>query len=139
MKMYHPKHSLHAYTPAKTLSQNSNYQSGLIQKANGNTIQLTADKTLVEIQHGPASRNGGGVMNGVVGRPLVRTHSVLSHITRDVNDSYAYTNVQQYIEENELMPPDKHQSIKKWVKEVNSNFDDWEKKTIEKHIEDLFL
>ncbi len=74
-----------------------------------------------------------------VGRPVVRTFSALSHITRDVNDSYAYTNVKQYIEENDLMPPDKLVTIKKWVKEVNGNFETWEKKTIEKNIEDLFL
>ena len=70
---------------------------------------------------------------------LTRNHSRLSHITRDVNDSYAYTNVQQYIEENDLMPPEKAHSIKKWIIEVNSNYDDWEKKTVEKHIEDSFV
>ena len=62
--------------------------------------------------------------------------SRLSHITRDVNDSYAYTNVQQYIEENELMPPDKAQSIRKWINKVNSWCDEWEKRTIELNIED---
>ncbi len=136
-KVYQPKHGLHGFTPAKTISQNSNYH-GQIQKINGNTIQLTAEKSLVEIQSN-TTQSRGGAGAGVVSRPLVRTQSVLTHITRDVNDSYAYTNVQQYIEENDLMPPEKAQSIKKWVKEVNSNFDDWEKKTIEKNIEDLFL
>ena len=70
---------------------------------------------------------------------LTRNHSRLSHITRDINDSYAYTNVQQYIEENDLMPPEKAHSIKKWVIEVNNSFDEWEKKTVEKHIEDSFI
>lgn len=62
--------------------------------------------------------------------------SRLSYVSRDVNDSYAYTNVQQYIEENELMPAEKSQSIRKWVGKVNSWCDDWEKKTIEPNIED---
>jgi len=70
---------------------------------------------------------------------LTRNHSRLSHVTRDVNDSYAYTNVQQYIEENDLMPPEKAHSIKKWIMEVNNNFEEWEKKTVEKHIEDSFI
>jgi hypothetical protein len=67
---------------------------------------------------------------------IIRTNSKLSYISRDVNDSYAYTNVQQYIEENELMTPEKHQSIKKWIKDVNFWYEDWEKRTIELNIED---
>ncbi|XP_062607607.1 uncharacterized protein LOC134269431 [Saccostrea cucullata] len=41
------------------------------------------------------------------------------HTWRDVNDSYAYTNVKQYIEENELMTTEKEDWIKKWVVEVD--------------------
>ena len=62
--------------------------------------------------------------------------SRVSYVSRDVNDSYAYTNVQQYIEENDLMPPDKAMSIRKWINKVNSWCDDWEKRTIESNIED---
>lgn len=38
---------------------------------------------------------------------------------RHVNDSYAYTDVQKYIKENELMDDEKAGWIKKWILEVN--------------------
>lgn len=129
MKVHKTKQALHAHSPPKTVSQNSYHSNAQIQKINGNNLQLITDKNIIDLQ----SRSNNNT------KPVLRSQSVLSHITRDINDSYAYTNVQQYIEENDLMSPEKAQSIKKWVKEVNSNFDDWEKKTIEKHIEDLFI
>lgn len=125
---------MHTSSLTKPVSQNSYNSNGQIQKINGNNIQLLSDKHIIDLQ----SRHNGtnGQSNG---RPLGRAHSALSHVTRDINDSYAYTNVHQYIEENDLMPPEKLVTIKKWVKEVNGQFDNWEKKTIEKNIEDLFL
>lgn len=39
---------------------------------------------------------------------------------RDVNDSYAYTDVKKYIRDNELMGSEKEEWIKKWVIEVNT-------------------
>ena len=65
---------------------------------------------------------------------LNRAQSKLSLLSRDVNDSYAYTDVKQYIEENDLMPPEKAESIKRWIKDVNMCYDDWEKRTIELNI-----
>lgn len=112
----------------KTISQNSHHSNAQAQKLQNGTPEKNNNSDLQSRHH-----------NTLNGRPLLRSQSIISHTTRDVNDSYAYTNVQQYIEENDLMPPEKAHTIKKWVKEVNSNFDDWEKKTIEKHIEDLFL
>lgn len=41
------------------------------------------------------------------------------HTWRDVNDSYAYSDVKQYIEENELMTKEKEEWIKKWVIDVD--------------------
>lgn len=38
---------------------------------------------------------------------------------RNVNDSYAYNDVQKYIQENELMDDEKAVWIKKWILEVN--------------------
>ncbi|XP_050403621.1 uncharacterized protein LOC126819534 [Patella vulgata] len=38
---------------------------------------------------------------------------------RDVNDSYAYTDVTKYIEDNELMTPEKETWIKEWADEVD--------------------
>lgn len=65
---------------------------------------------------------------------VTRSISRVSYYSRDVNDSYAYTNVKQYIEENDLMPPEKADSIRRWVKQVNLCADDWEKRTIEINI-----
>jgi hypothetical protein len=130
------KSVLHANSPSKTISQSSYNSNAQIQKINGNSLHLIPDKTMLDLQNRPQNTTNN---TSSVGRPVVRTFSALSHITRDVNDSYAYTNVKQYIEENDLMPPEKLVTIKKWVKEVNGNFDTWEKKTIEKNIEDLFL
>lgn len=70
------------------------------------------------------------------GVKLIRSNSRLSHVTRDINDSYAYNNVQQYIEENDLMPPEKTYSIRKWIRQVNQSKDDWEKRTVEANIVD---
>jgi hypothetical protein len=67
---------------------------------------------------------------------FIRTNSKLSYVSRDKNDSYAYKDVQQYIEENDLMPPEKIQIIKLWVQDVNNCFDDWEKRTIEVNTDD---
>ena len=39
---------------------------------------------------------------------------------RDVNDSYAYTDVKKYIRDNELMGNEKEEWIKKWVLKVNA-------------------
>lgn len=84
----------------------------------------------------PASRlsqnnsKKGSHQNLKATRPISR----LSHVSRDVNDSYAYSNVKQYIEENDLMPPEKADSIRRWVKQVNLCVDDWEKRTIEINI-----
>ena len=123
-----------------------NVQSPTINKTVSQTSHnsnLMNPKLGANLQQRILSENNGNdstKINGGMGRPmLARSPSKLSHVTRDVNDSYAYTNVQQYIEENDLMPPEKAHTIKKWVREVNSVVDDWEKKTIEKHIEDLFL
>jgi hypothetical protein len=69
------------------------------------------------------------------GKLLNRSTSRMSHVTRDPNDSYAYTNVQQYIEENDLMPPEKAESIRKWISKVNSCFEDWEKRVVEINID----
>ena len=38
---------------------------------------------------------------------------------RDVNDSYAYSDVKLYIRENKLLPPDKESWILNWVKDVH--------------------
>ena len=49
-----------------------------------------------------------------------------SYKSRNVNDSYAYDDVKKYIEENDLMPPEKAELIKKWVREVNLFLNDLE-------------
>ncbi|XP_045181959.2 uncharacterized protein LOC123540760 [Mercenaria mercenaria] len=43
---------------------------------------------------------------------------------RNVNDSYAYNDVQKYIKENELMDEEKSVWIKKWIIEVNKAMKD---------------
>ncbi|CAH1775174.1 unnamed protein product [Owenia fusiformis] len=39
---------------------------------------------------------------------------------RDVNDSYAYDNVEQYIKDNELMPEERAKRIKQWIGTVDT-------------------
>ena len=60
-------------------------------------------------------------------------------MTRDVNDSYAYTNVYQYILENDLMPPEKAQSIDKWIEQVNGCVSSWEKNVIDMSINETLI
>ena len=89
------------------------------------------------------NNNNTNVLNGQ-SKPqqqaqMVRSQSRVSHVTRDINDSYAYSNVLQYIEENDLMPTEKAQSIRKWIKEVNFWNNDWEKRTIEKTLDESYL
>ena len=50
---------------------------------------------------------------------LKRPISALSLKSRNVNDSYAYNDVKKYIDENDLMPPEKAEFIKTWINEVN--------------------
>ncbi|CAF0891064.1 unnamed protein product [Adineta steineri] len=47
-----------------------------------------------------------------------RQSSVVSYVSRDPNISYAYTDVKKYIEENDLMSPEKEISIKNWIIDV---------------------
>jgi hypothetical protein len=49
---------------------------------------------------------------------LDRQSSSQSNRSRDPNDSYAYTDVKKYIEENDLMPPEKEHEIRLWVADV---------------------
>lgn len=58
------------------------------------------------------------------GAEVERSHSEQTWKTwRDVNDSYAYTDVKKYIRDNELMGSEKEEWIKKWVIEVNSEME----------------
>lgn len=41
---------------------------------------------------------------------------------RGVNESYSYTDVQEYIEENELMDEEKEEWIKEWIYDVDRKF-----------------
>ena len=50
--------------------------------------------------------------------PAERPSDAHSYKSRDPNDSYAYNNVKKYIEENELMSPEKEQIIRNWILDV---------------------
>lgn len=71
-----------------------------------------------------------------VGKPAPNTQvGLISPKSRDPNDSYAYTDVKKYIEENELMSPQKERDIQLWVIQVNSQRDNWDKNFIDSKIE----
>jgi hypothetical protein len=53
--------------------------------------------------------------------PGERRPSAQSYKSRDANISYAYTDVKKYIEENELMSPEKEQIIRNWIIDVEKN------------------
>jgi len=53
--------------------------------------------------------------------PAERHPSAQSYKSRDPNISYAYTDVKKYIEENELMSPEKEQIIRNWVLDVEKH------------------
>lgn len=53
--------------------------------------------------------------------PGERHPSAHSYKSRDPNISYAYTDVKKYIEENELMPPEKEQIIRNWIVDVEKH------------------
>lgn len=60
-----------------------------------------------------------------------RTESARTwHTWRQVNDSYAYNDVQRYIKDNELMDDEKSMWIKKWIIEVNKSMKDVHHETI---------
>lgn len=50
--------------------------------------------------------------------PAERHPSAQSYKSRDPNISYAYNDVKKYIEENDLMSPEKEQIIRNWVLDV---------------------
>jgi hypothetical protein len=53
--------------------------------------------------------------------PGERHPSAQSYKSRDPNISYAYDNVKKYIEENDLMSPEKEQTIRNWIIDVEKN------------------
>lgn len=115
------------HNPAANTHSNSNYSknsSSYLREGGGGGVTSSNGQQQVQTAAGGAKSQLG------------RSNSRLSHVTRDVNDSYAYTNVQQYIEENDLMPAEKAYSIRKWIRFVNQNRDEWEKRTIELNIVD---
>ncbi|CAF1090526.1 unnamed protein product [Rotaria sp. Silwood1] len=50
-----------------------------------------------------------------------RHPSAQSYKSRDPNISYAYTDVKKYIEENDLMSPEKEQIIRNWIGDVEKH------------------
>ncbi|XP_048730473.1 uncharacterized protein LOC125647719 [Ostrea edulis] len=88
----------------------------------GNTKDRQEKKTKTELQQKSSSSGQTPVLNGgnVPSSVDEKASSERTwHTWRDINDSYAYTNVKQYIEENELMTTEKEDWIKKWVVEVD--------------------
>ncbi|CAF2985604.1 unnamed protein product [Rotaria socialis] len=53
--------------------------------------------------------------------PGERHPSAQSYKSRDANISYAYTDVKKYIDENDLMSPEKEQIIRNWVIDVEKH------------------
>jgi hypothetical protein len=78
-----------------------------------------------------SNENGIKLANQIVNRPP----SKFSYKSRDPNDSYAYTDVKKYIEENELMNPEKERSIQSWITTVNSFKENWEKNSIDMNLQ----
>ncbi|CAF1325592.1 unnamed protein product [Adineta ricciae] len=59
--------------------------------------------------------------------PGERHASAQSYESRDPNISYAYTNVKKYIDENDLMSPEKEKLIRKWIFDVEKHRQDFQK------------
>lgn len=72
----------------------------------------------------PKYRHQSGVQNNTTTTVMSSTisperhPSAQSYKSRDPNISYAYTDVKKYIEENELMSPEKEQIIRNWILDV---------------------
>jgi hypothetical protein len=58
-----------------------------------------------------------------VNRVQERSSSVQSCKSRDVNVSYAYTDVKKYIADNDLMSPEKERIIRNWIIDVEKHRD----------------
>jgi hypothetical protein len=71
---------------------------------------VSTSKPGVQISTTPA----GGTSN----IPGERHPSAQSYKSRDPNISYAYTDVKKYIDENDLMSPEKEQIIRNWIIDV---------------------
>jgi hypothetical protein len=63
----------------------------------------------------------GGTTTATSNTPGERHASAQSYKSRDPNISYAYTDVKKYIEENELMSPEKEQIIRNWIIDVEKH------------------
>jgi hypothetical protein len=113
---YHNHQTVTYLIPGKSNNTNNNNNSN---EPGGLNASYIANYT---------SRGGQlAALNNAQNRPASRS----SFKSRDVNDSYAYTDVKKYIEENELMTPEKERGIDAWVGVVNANRDYWEKNLIE--------
>ena len=69
----------------------------------------------------PVTNTPGIVAGHSSAAPGERHPSAQSYKSRDPNVSYAYNDVKKYIEENELMSPEKEQIIRQWVLDVERN------------------
>ena len=105
------------------------------EKTNNINIYLMPNKQFTETGLTTNSHNSSTNLFNIKNQVLNRTLSHMSYKSRDPNDSYAYNDVKKYIEENELMSPEKEKSIQSWVSLVNSQKDNWEKNLIELKIE----
>ena len=100
------------------------------------TITDKTNPTRVVVVKGATSKHrqtsnipAGGVTTTATAAniPDERQPSAQSYKSRDANISYAYTNVKKYIEENDLMTPEKEQSIRKWATDVEKYRHQFEK------------
>jgi hypothetical protein len=100
--------------------------------ANSNANNLNSVNNLTKLKESPA--NNKMQLDAVAkaakltksGTPHKRSNSARTFRSRDINDSYAYNDVKKYIEENDLMSPEKAEFIKIWIKNVNLYLKDLE-------------
>lgn len=106
---------------------NGNYNSAReLYRSDTNVDKTTATRFTIRGTSASKQRQTSSMIM-MANVPNERERSAQSYKSRDPNISYAYTNVKKYIEENDLMTPEKEHSIRNWIVDVEKHRNEFQK------------
>ncbi|CAF1579172.1 unnamed protein product [Adineta ricciae] len=106
---------------------NGNYNSARELHRSDTTVDKTTGTRFTIRGTSASKQRKTSSMIMMANAPNERERSAQSYKSRDPNVSYAYTNVKKYIEENDLMTPEKEHSIQNWIVDVEKHRHEFQK------------
>jgi len=123
-KPFSPNKSRSFNIPATGTVQQHDHYNSTQEFSNNDLTHFTGHGTISKEQIVPTTKphqttsTAGAV---VLHTPGERHPSAQSYESRDPNKSYAYTDVKKYIIENDLMSPEKEQTIQNWILDIEKH------------------